>query len=415
MTLQQLKELYAQKSAEMRSLHESTGDEAWTGEVRAKWEAMKVDLKALKEKIEREEELRENDQSFVEERARSGNHGAQPQPELTGADAEQRSAFDAFLRRGTEPLTAEQRSAVFAMRAQATNPNEAGGFTVPTTLQARVIESLNTYGGIAAVCQLLNTDNGAPIAWAVSNGGEEEGELIGENKQANEKDVEFGMGTLGSYTISSKIIRVSEQLLQDSGIDMEAFLAGRISKRCGRTRNRLIVQGTGAAETPEAPAQPKGLEASVGQGAMTASANKFTWQEVNSLIHSVDPAYRAAPKFRLAFNDKTAQALEEMVDGNNRPLWLPGIDSDRPATILKQQYVIDQAIADIAAGKKFMFAGDFNELILRAVRSLTLKRLVERYAEYGQVGFLAFLRFGIVLQDTAAIKALAGKGAEVAA
>jgi HK97 family phage major capsid protein len=414
MTLQQLKELYAQKSAEMRNLHESTGDEAWNGEVRAKWEAMKVDLKALKDKIEREEELRENDQSFVEERARNGNHGQQPQQELTGQEAEQRSAFDAFLRRGTEQLTAEQRSAVFAMRAQGTNPNEAGGFTVPTTLQARVIEALNTYGGIASVCHLLPTDNGAPIAWAVSNGAEEEGELIGENKQTGEKDVEFGMGTLGSHTISSKIIRVSEQLLQDSGIDMEAFLAGRISKRCGRTRNRLIVQGTGAAETDSAPAQPKGLEAAVSVGSVTASATKFTWQEVNGLIHSVDPAYRAAPKFRLAFNDKTCQAMEEMVDGNNRPLWLPGIDSDRPATILKQQYVIDQAIADIAAGKKFMFAGDFNELILRAVRSLTLKRLVERYAEYGQVGFLAFLRFGIVLQDTAAIKALQGKGTAAA-
>jgi HK97 family phage major capsid protein len=169
------------------------------------------------------------------------------------------------------------------------------------------------------------------------------------------------------------------------------------------------VQGTGAAETADAPAQPKGLEAAVTVGKTTAAATKFTWQEVNGLIHSVDPAYRAAPNFRLAFNDNTCQAMEEMVDGNNRPLWLPGIDSDRPATILKQQYVIDQAIADIAAGKKFMYAGDFNELILRAVRSLTLKRLVERYAEFGQVGFLAFLRFGIVLQDTAAIKALQGK------
>ncbi len=415
MTLQQLKEQYSQKAAEMRSLHESTGDEAWTSEIRSKWEAIKVDLKALKEKIEREEELRENDQSFIEERARNANQGGQHQQPLTGEQTELRSAFDAFLRHGAEHLTAEQRSAVFAMRAQGVQGPEAGGYTVPTTLQAKVIEALSTYGGIASVCQLLNTDNGAPIAWAVSNGGEEEGELIGENKQTGEKDVEFGMGTLGSHTISSKIIRVSEQLLQDSGIDMEAFLAGRISKRCGRTRNRLIVQGTGAAETDNAPAQPKGLEAAVGVGKVTSSASQFTWQEVNGLIHSVDPAYRAAPKFRLAFNDNTCQAMEEMVDGNKRPLWLPGIDSDRPATILKHQYVIDQAIANIGAGKKFMFAGDFNELILRAVRSMTLKRLIERYAEYGQVGFLAFLRFGIVLQDTAAIKALAGKGAEVEA
>jgi HK97 family phage major capsid protein len=407
MTLQQLKEAYNKLSAEMRSLHDATPDDGWTGEVRSKWETMKVEAKALKEKIEREEELRAQDQSFVESLDRERPNNA-PQNE---ADTEQRSAWDNWVRGGMEGLSTEQRSMVLQMRAQGTNPSEAGGFTVPTTLQARVIESLVTYGGIASVCQLLQTDNGAPIAWATSNGGEEEGELIGENKVAGEKDVEFGIGTLGSHTISSKIIRVSEQLLQDSGIDMEAFLAGRIGKRVSRTRNRLIVQGTGAGETAEAPAQPKGLEASTSQGAMTAKATSFTWQEVNSLIHSIDPAYRAAAKFRLAFNDKTLQALEEMVDANNRPLWLPGIDSERPATILKHQYVIDQAIADIGAGKKFMYAGDFNELVLRAVRSLTLKRLVERYAEYGQVGFLAFVRFGLVLQDTAAIKHLVGKTA----
>ena len=407
MTLQQLKEAYNQKSAEMRKLHDETADDAWTGEVRAKWEGMKNDLKALKEKIEREEELRAQDQSFVEglDRDRPAN---EPKNE---AEAEQRSAWDSWARRGMEGLTAEQRSLIQEMRAQGTNPNEAGGFTVPTTLQARVIESLASFGGIASVCQLLQTDNGAPIAWATSDGAEEEGELIGENKATGEKDVTFGMGTLGSYTISSKIIRVSEQLLQDSGIDMEAFLAGRIGKRVSRTRNRLIVQGTGAAETAEAPAQPKGLEASTSQGFMTAKATSFTWQEVNGLIHSIDPAYRAAAKFRLAFNDKTLQAMEEMVDANNRPLWLPGIDSERPATILKHQYVIDQAIADIGAGKKFMFGGDWNEVVLRAVRSLILKRLVERFAEYGQVGFLAFIRFGLVLQDTAAVKHLAGKTA----
>lgn len=407
MTLQQMKEAYSQKSAEMRALNDSTPDDGWTSEVRSKWELMKADIKSLGEKIEREEELRAQDQTFVEALEREKPKGAPK----TEAETEQRSAWDNWVRGGMEGLNAEQRSLVLEMRAQGTSPNEAGGFTVPTTLQARVIESLASFGGIASVCQLLQTDNGAPIAWATSNGAEEEGELIGENRAATEKDVEFGMGTLGSYTISSKIIRVSEQLLQDSGIDMEAFLAGRIGKRVSRTRNRLIIQGTGAAETADAPAQPKGLEAATLQGAMTAKAGSFTWQEVNSLIHSIDPAYRTAAKFRLAFNDKTLQAMEEMVDANNRPLWLPGIDSDRPATILKHQYVIDQAIADVGAGKKFMFGGDFNEVVLRAVRSLIIKRLVERYAEFGQVGFLAFIRFGLVLQDTAAVKHLVGKTA----
>lgn len=410
MTLQELKARYAAIAAEMRSLNETTKDEAWTGEVRSKWEGMRTELAGIKEKIEREEELRENDQRFIEERARNDKDPVRtPLLDAQGPAAEQRAAFDQFMRGGLDGCSVEQRSMVLQMRAQGTSPSEQGGYTVPTTLQTRIIEALRSYGGIASVAQLLTTDNGAPIAWVVANGEDEEGELIGENKAATEKDVTFGMSTLGAYTISSKIIRISEQLLADSGVDIEGFLAGRIASRNGRTRARLIVQGTGAAETADAPAQPRGLEVSAAVGKATASATKFTWQEINGLIHSIDPAYRTAPQFRLAFNDSTLQAIEELVDGNNRPLWLPGIDAERPATILKQRYVIDQAIASIAANAKFMYAGDFNQLVIRDVRGMTLKRLVERYAEYGQVGFLAFMRFGAILQDTAALKALQGK------
>ena len=100
-----------------------------------------------------------------------------------------------------------------------------------------------------------------------------------------------------------------------------------------------------------------------------------------------------------------------MEDGNGRPLWIPGLDASAPARLLKSPYVIDQAIPSMAAGAKFMFAGDFDQFILRRVRYLVLKRLVERYAEFDQTGFLAFHRFGCVLQDTAAIKALQGKAA----
>ncbi|ENC8743594.1 phage major capsid protein, partial [Escherichia coli] len=51
----------------------------------------------------------------------------------------------------------------------------------------------------------------------------------------------------------------------------------------------------------------------------------------------------------------------------------------------------------------------FNRFIIRRVTYMELKRLVERYAEFDQVAFLAFHRFDCVLEDVAAIKALTGK------
>jgi len=407
MTLAELKQKRARIAAEMRTFHEAQGENAWGDEQRSKWDGMKTDLKKLDEQIQREEELRDTEQRYVDDNA--GQLAAQAAAVAgLGTPEEQRSqAFIKFVRQGAADLTSEERKLLLEARAQGVTGPEKGGYTVPTTFLAKVQESMKQYGGIASVAQVLVTDGGNPIEWPTSDGTNDEGELIGENTDAGEKDVEFGMDALGAHKLTSKVIRVSNELLADSGIDMETFLAGRIASRIGRAESRLIVMGTGAGT----PAQPKGLAASASVGKQTAAAGTFTWKEVNGLIHSIDPAYRNAPKFRLAFNDTTLQVLEEMEDGNGRPLWIPGLDASAPARLLKYQYVIDQAIPSVAAGAKFMFAGDFDQFILRRVRYLVLKRLVERYAEFDQTGFLAFHRFGCVLQDTAAIKALQGKAA----
>lgn len=408
MTLQELQQKAAALATEMRTLHASVPDgTAMTGEQRSKWEEMRSALNTLQEQIKREEELRAADQTFVEGRSTELENQARRDNGDLGQDEQRAAAFDAFMRRGLGELTTEERQVLQEMRAQAASQGDAGGYTVPTTLLNRVFERMRAYGGIASVSQLMVTDGGNVIEWATSDGTEEIGELLGENAQASEGDVGFGTGNLGAHKLSSKIIRVSNELLADSGIDMEAYLSGRIASRLGRGEAFYLVKGTGAGN----PVQPTGLEASTSVGKVTASAAEFSWQEANGLIHSIDPAYRSAPQFRLAFNDNTLQRFEEMVDGNNRPLWLPGIDAERPATILKYKYVIDQAIDSIGAGKKFMFAGDFEQFIVRRVRYMALKRLTERFADYDQVGFLAFHRFGCVLQDVAAIKALQGKAA----
>ncbi|MGG9011091.1 phage major capsid protein, partial [Escherichia coli] len=251
----------------------------------------------------------------------------------------------------------------------------------------------------------LTTSTGQDITWSTSDGTTEEGELLAENTAATEQDVTFGTAILGAKKLSSKIIRVSNELLQDSGVDIESYLANRIAQRIGRGEAKYLVQGTGTGS----PLQPKGLAASVTGTIQTAASAAFTWKEMNALKHAIDPAYRGGPKYRWAFNDATLQTIEEMEDGQKRPLWLPDIAGGTPATVLGIPYVIDQAIDGIGTGKKFIFLGDFNRFIIRRVTYMELKRLVERYAEFDQVAFLAFHRFDCVLEDVAAIKALTGK------
>ncbi|MTC40969.1 phage major capsid protein [Providencia sp. wls1921] len=403
MKLHELKQKRNTIAVDMRAIHEKVGEGVMTDEQRTEWNKAKTELENLEAQIEREEQLRSLDQEFVDDKEQEQRRNPENDPEA--AKVERRNlAFDRFVRSGFGELSTEERQALKELRAQGTSPDEKGGYTVPTQMLNKIIEQMKAYGGIASVAQILTTSTGQDITWSTSDGTEEEGELLGENTAASEQDVEFGTAILGAKKLSSKIIRVSNELLQDSGVNIEAYLGSRIAQRIGRGEAKYLVKGTGTGS----PLQPKGLDASV-TGTIDASAT-FGWKDINALEHALDPAYRNGPKFRLAFNDDTLKNLKEMEDAQKRPLWLPSIAGVAPSTILGMQYVVDQAIDKMEAGKKFIFCGDFDRFILRRVTYMTLKRLVERYAEYDQTAFLAFHRFDCVLEDTSAIKALVGKG-----
>lgn len=405
--LHELQEKRRNIAAQMRTLHDKIGDNAWTDEQRTEWNKMKTDLDAVDASIAREDELRSMDEKLVKEQeAAEAEKRAKKDGEKTlSADERRGQAFNAFLRNGLTNLTPEERQALNEMRAQGVGVNDHGGYTVPKEMQARIVEQMKAYGGIASVAQILTTSDGRTIEWITADGTTEEGELIGENTAATEADTLFGIANLGAKKLSSKIIRVSNELLQDSAINIESYLADRIAQRIGRAEAKYLIQGTGAGT----PAQPKGLAASVTGTTQAKTAGKVDWLDVNALLHSLDPAYRNVGNSRLAFNDNTFKVLKEMVDAQNRPLWLPDVAGVAPSTILGKQYVIDQGIADIAKDAKFLYFGDFNRFVVRRVAYMTLKRLVERYAEFDQTAFLAFHRFDCVLEDTSAIKALIGK------
>jgi HK97 family phage major capsid protein len=102
------------------------------------------------------------------------------------------------------------------------------------------------------------------------------------------------------------------------------------------------------------------------------------------------------------FNDSTLKAIKKLKDSNGRPLWQLYAESSfgqkiAQDTILGYPYNINQSMATMGAGSPAvgnisLLFGAFNRFIVRDVLEMTLLRLTERYAEYGQVGFLAFAR-----------------------
>ena len=313
------------------------------------------------------------------------------EPGMSGLSSEHRQ----LLRKN---VVVEQRA------AQATTPGSAGGFLIPTTMVKTILETMKAYGGIRQYATVINTAAGEEMQWPTNDDTGNEGELVGENKQVGETEFVFGQTTLGAYKYSSKIVRISLELLQDSAFGLDQFVARKFGQRLGRITAKHYATGTGVN-------QPQGLMTAATVGHTGSSATEVTYQDYLRLKHSIDPAYRQSGSGRWVMNDALLLKAKEMLDGNNRPLWKPSMADGSPSLIDSDPYVIDQGVAAPGAGKIALGYGDISEFIVRDVMGLTMHRLIEKYIDYGQIGFLAFLRTTSALMDKEAFKTLKMKGA----
>ena len=386
---QRMKEINDKAEAEQRDL---------ASEEQANWNQADADIKALDARIARQEQLERKPAEHGDSRQIATATLAVPQERLIAMPEYQR-AFGNFLRvpRLTD-LDSEDRSILargfVQHRAMGTNVPTAGGYLVPETLSRSIDQALLEYGGMREVATVFATEDGGDFLMPTSDDTSNTGEILAENTAASEQDITVGAKVFKAYMYSSKIIRASIQFLQDGAIDVEAWLAARMAERLARITNSHFTTGTGAN-------QPSGIagDATTGVTGATGQTTTVTWDDLISLEHSVDPAYRRAG-CRWMFHDNTLQAIKKLKDGEGRYLWQPGLPTTTaPSTIMNYPYTINQDVAVMAASAISIYFGLLTKYHIRDVRGRAVMRLDERYAEYLQVGFLAFSRHDGLLLD----------------
>jgi HK97 family phage major capsid protein len=129
---------------------------------------------------------------------------------------------------------------------------------------------------------------------------------------------------------------------------------------------------------------------------LVGQTTSVIYDDLVDLFHSVDVAHRMSPGCKWMLADSSIKVIKKIKDSTGRPLWQPGVSAGAgagfPDTILDKPYVLNNDIAVMAANAKSILFGDLSKYKIRQVMGFTLLRLVERYAEFGQVGFLAFMR-----------------------
>jgi HK97 family phage major capsid protein len=309
--------------------------------------------------------------------------------------------YSTFVRQGQEGFSAEQRQVI--RNTMSTTTNSQGGYSVQTSVAKELIDSLKDYSGVRQVAEVFQTANGAPLSYPTSDGTSETGELIGENTTATGSDPSFSTVSLNTFKYSSKIIAVPFELLQDTQIDMEAFVRRRIGDRIGRITNTHFTVGTGSG-------QPNGVvtAASSGKVGTTGQTTTVIYDDLVDLIHSVNIAYRRLGGLAFMLADASWGKVRKLKDSNGRPIFVPGWDGlgkSIPDQLMGYEVQVNDDVAAMTANAKSILFGNFKFYKVRDAMEVTLFRFTDSaYAKLGQVGFLAWMRCGGNLVDAGAVK-----------
>jgi len=313
------------------------------------------------------------------------------------------AVFAKWLQGGDNALNQEDWSVI--RNTMSTTTGSEGGFTVPTETATSVIDALKAFGGMRSVADVMRTSTGSAMNWPTSDGTAEEGEIVGENATATDADPVVGTLALPVYKYSSKTVAVPIELLQDSSVDIEAFVTNRLIQRLGRITNKHFTIGTGTG-------QPNGVAtaATVGVTGATGTTLTVTYDSLVDLQHGVDFGYRELGNCRFMMNDDSVKVIKKIKDTQGRPIFLPGYDpanNGKLDTLLGDPIQVNQSVAVMAANAKSILYGDFKNYVIRDSLDIMMMRFTDSaYAKKGQVGFLAFLRSGGNLMDVGgAVKA----------
>ena len=381
MTIIELRNKRAQKLAAAKAFLESsrTADGFLSTEDDAAYTRMETEITALGNEIARMERLEAMDNQL----SRPVNTPITEKPASVKPDTKAGLASDAYksafwnVTRHMDRVTPDMKNALQV------GTDSEGGYLVPDEFEHTLVQGLNENTVIRAHAHVITTSSGLHKIPVVASHGS--AAWIDEEGAYTENDEAFGQVQLDAHKVGT-IIKVSEELLNDSAFDLETYIRSEFVRRIGDKEEEAFLTGNGTGK-------PTGILNATGGGQIgvtTAGATAITADELIDLFYSLKAPYRKSAIWVL--NDSTVKAIRKLKDSTGNYLLQPALKDGEVSTILGRPYFTSAYAPAIAAGAKTVVFGDLSYYWIGDRQGISFKRLNELYAGNGQVGFLASKR-----------------------
>lgn len=283
--------------------------------------------------------------------------------------------------------------------------------SVPTTTASTIYGYFEaSIAGFRMPATRFNTNSGEVMYFPTVAAHAIATQVSGQGTTLAGSDPTFSRLQLDAYKYG-QLVRVSSEVLQDSGINIVDFISRDVARALGRVIDADLIVGTGTNE-------PRGMMVAYAAngGSITTGGSLITptYEKLVDLVYSVNDAYRSGGNAAWLMRDATAGAIRKLRDGSGGTLgaaiWDPsltnGIQNGQPDRLLGFPVYTDPNVASMASNANIAAFGDWSTYYIRTVGDIVFERDDSRYFDTDEVGFRGKWRVDGDTVDNTAVNVL---------
>lgn len=316
-------------------------------------------------------------------------------------------AYDGYYRQGA-------RGEEFRLIA-GDSGSSGGSLTIPTTVASTVYQFMTASVAMRRMhTTILTTDSGNALTFPRVTTHGIATQVATQNTAFAGTDPVLGNMVLNAFD-AGQLVAIGNDLLEDTGVDLLAFIGKQVGRAIGQLTAQWYVSGTGSG-------QPQGVMtagATGANGTIATSGSLLLGPSGQVLEKLIDLQYSVADSYRIngaewLMRDLTGAVVRKIRDGAGGTVgqfvWQPsptvGLIGGQPDTFLGDPVYFDPNVASMASDALVVAYGDFSQYYIRDIRGFRLTRSDDLLFNLNQVAFRGILRTDGDLLDPKAINVL---------
>ena len=309
-------------------------------------------------------------------------------------------AFMSYLRRGFAGVDEEERKHLVRAgksdiegKALTLGDSTIASYLAPPEFVAEILKPLLQFSPIRQYARVRQTSNRS-VQVPVRKGTFAATWVSETGTRSETTGLKYGLEELPTHEMYAEVL-LSQQEIEDAAFDLDAEMSDESGEQFGIAEGKAFLGGSGVGQPMGILSDANLVTSNVG------STTALSYSGIVTFVHKLKSPY--VPNAVIMMHRLTMGLVRQIVDGQQRPIWDPSLAPGNPATILGIPMAEAVDMPQVSSGNLVMLLGDIKRAYTVVDRvQIVVQRLIEKYAEQGQIAYLVRKRVGgqLVLADS---------------